>query len=114
MVFTRRIHFPLTDKQLTTIFWGVWVASGVVVFSVASTPPLLHGNRWASHSALVGNVECLVLGKIPKEYLEKVAFTLALALFAIVQVVILSYTPSYFYLLTPIIVSGSVVAVLFL
>jgi len=37
--------------------------------------PLLHGNHGASHCGPCRNWECLVLGRIPKKHLEKVAFT---------------------------------------
>ncbi len=114
IIFTRRMHFPLTDKQLTTIFWGAWVASGVAVFSVASTlHPYYTAIMGPAIAALVGIGSVWFWEEYLKNTWRKWLLPLALAVSAIVQVVILSYTPSYSYLLTPVIVSGSVVAVLF-
>ena len=114
MIFTQRVHFPLTDKQLTTIFWGVWVASGVVVFSVASTlHPYYTAIMGPAIAALVGIGSVWFWEEYLRNTWRKWLLPLVLAVSAIVQVVILSYTPSYAHLLTPVIVSGSVVAVLF-
>ena len=114
IVFTRRIHFPLTDKQLTAIFWGVWVVSGVAVFSVASTlHPYYTAIMGPAIAALVGIGSVWFWEEYLRDTWRKWLLPLALAVSAIVQVVILSYTPSYSHVLTPIIVSGSVIAVLF-
>jgi len=114
IVFTRRIHFPLTDQQLTAIFWGVWVASGVVVFSVAGTlHPYYTAIMGPAIAALVGIGSVWFWEEYLRNTWRKWLLPIALAVSVIVQVVILSYTPSYSYLLTPVIVSGSVIAVLF-
>ena len=114
IVFTQKTYFPLADKQLTTSFWGVWVASGVAVFSVASTlHPYYTAIMGPAIAALVGIGSVWFWEEYLRNTWRKWLLPLALAVSAIVQVVILSYTPSYSHLLTPVIVTGSVVAVLF-
>ncbi len=115
IIAVRKIRFPLSVEQETGVFWGTWLISGFIVFSVASSTRAYYTAILGPAIAALIGIGCVTLfDQYHSDSWRGWLLPAAIAATVSTQIIILSYTPAYAKWLIPTIVSVSAIALFIL